>query len=223
MTLFYNLKISVISWLLHYANQNGKDEHFYKIKNRILAEFGKHICYEVQFIEGKKCYSCNGTGKHTYFDFHGFATATAPCWNCDNGWYKKQHWNILALIAFGKYEFHQPFMRVYEDPKFKGKTIEGYVKRHPTRLTGLAVTILFLMYEKGYLKRFWKESGNGWRSYWWLPRNWINNLIHLIKHGHRSRPFHHKGIIRKKICKLFATAPKPGYYPYQNDEDDLPF
>lgn len=222
MKPFHKLEISVLSWLLHYANQHGKDSHFYKIKNSILSKYGKHICYEVQFIEGKKCLSCGGTGIYKATDRYGIWFKN-PCYNCYDGWYKRPEWNILALIAFGNYEFHQPFMRVYEDPQSKCKTFTGYVERHPTRLTGFAITVLFLMYEKGYLKRFWRESGNGWRLYWWLPRNWMNNLIHLIKNGRRSWPFRFKGIIRKKICKLFATEPKPVFYPELNDEDDLPF
>jgi len=223
MKLFHNLKISILSWLLHHANQNGKDEHFYKIKNRILAKYGKHICYEVQFIEGKKCLSCGGTGNHQYFDYHGFSTAVSPCWNCTNGWYKRPCWNILALVSFGKYEFHQPFMRMYEDPQSKGKTFTGYVERHPTNLTGFAIVVLFMMYEKGYLKRWYKSAGIGWRSYWWQPRNWLNNIIHILKHGRRSIPFRndHKGVIRLRLERLLKPIPQPAYEQFEGD--DLPF
>lgn len=223
MKFLHNLKISVLSWLLHYANQNGKDEHLYKTKNQLLAKYGRHICYEVQFIEGKKCRSCGGTGKYVRYGYYG--KFVNPCYNCYNGWYKRPEWNILALVSFGNYEFHQPFMRVYEDPQSKCKTFEGYVERHPTLLTGLAVTILFLMYEKGYLKRWYRMTGNGWYSYWWLPRNWANNIVHIIKHGRRSMPFRkdHKGVLRIRIERLFNMKPKPVFYPEFNDEDQLPF
>lgn len=223
MKLFYNLKISVLSWLLHHSNQHGKDDHFYKIKNRILANYGKHICYEVQFIEGKKCLSCKGTGvfgiSGRYGDFF-----KNTCYNSTNGWYKRPTWNILALVKFGKYEFHQPFMRVYEDPQSKCKLITGYVERHPTNLTGFAITVLFLMYEKGYPKRWYKSAGIGWRSYWWYPRNWVYNILHIIKHGRKSIPFRkdHKGVLRMRIERLFNVKPKPQILYYQFD-DDLPF
>lgn len=216
-----NLILSILSWLLHHANQNGKDEHFYKIKNRILAKYGKHICYEVQFIEGKKCNSCHGTGT-----FRCGWKLPGMCWSCyGSGWYKKPCWNILALVRFGKYEFHQPFLRVYEDPQSKCKTFAGYVERHPTNLTGFAITVLFLIYEKGYLKRWYKSAGIGWRSYWWQPRNWMNNIVHILKHGRRSIPFRkdHKGVIRLRLERLFNAKPKPVFYPEFNDEDDLPF
>jgi hypothetical protein len=222
MKLFDNFKISVLSWLLHYGNQNGKDQYFYKVKNRLLAKYGKHICYEVQFIEGKKCRSCDGTGIYKGYNWQ-YGWFRNPCYNCYNGWYKRPEWNILALISFGKYEFHQPFMRVYDDPQSKCKTFDGYVERHPTNLSRIAAFILLLVFEKGYLKRFYRESGNGWRLYWWLPRNWVNNIIYLIKHGRKSYPFHHKGVLRQRIERRFFPKPKPVFYPSINDEDELPF
>lgn len=219
MKLFHNIKVSILSWLLHHGNQLGKDQFFYKVKNQLLAKYGKHICYEVQFIEGKKCWSCEGTGK-----FRCGWKLPQTCWSCGGtGWYRPKHWNILALLSFGKYEFHQPFMRVFEDPQSKCKTFTGYVERHPTKFSRIAAFILLLVFEKGYLKRYYRESGIGWRSYWWLPRNWIYNLIHIIKHGRRSIPFRYKGIIRRKISRLFPQKPKPVFYPELNDEDELPF
>ena len=216
------LILSILSWLLHHANQHGKDSHFYKIKNRILAKYGKHICYEVQFIDGKKCLSCGGTGNHQYFNYHGFSTAVSPCWNCTNGWYKKPCWNILALVSFGKYEFHQPFLRVYEDPQSKCKTFSGYVERHPTNLTGFAITILFLIYEKGYLKRWWNtEAGWCWKSFWWKPKAWPNNLIHIIKKGRRSIPAIKFKIWWNNLMLDLKLKPQPVYEQFEGD--DLPF
>jgi len=217
-----NLFLSILSWLLHHANQHGKDQHFYKIKNKILAKYGKHICYEVQFIEGKKCYSCKGTGQHQYFDQYGFTLATTICWNCTNGWYKRSCWNILSLVRFGKYEFHQPLMRVYEDPQSKCKTFNGYVERHPSRLTGFAITILFLIYEKGYLKRWWKSAGWSWKSYWWRPSSWLNNLIHIIKNGGKSIPAIRLKVWLNNILLPITPQKKQPVYD-QFDEDDLPF
>lgn len=217
MKLFNNLTTSILSWLLHHANQHGKDQFFYKIKNRILAKYGKHVCYEVQFIEGKKCYSCNGTGT-----FRCGWKLPGTCWSCyGDGWYKKPHWNILALVRFGKYEFHQPFMRVYEDPQSKCKILTGYVERNPTSLTGFAITVLFLMYEKGYLKRWWNtEAGWCWKSFWWRPSSWPNNLIHIIKKGKRSIPAIRFRIKWNNLCLYFKPQQQ---LVYEQFEDDLPF
>lgn len=205
-----NRFLSVLSWFLHHANHHGKDDHFYKIKNRILAKYGKHICYEVQFIEGKKCNSCHGTGT-----FRCGWKLSGMCWSCyGSRWYKKPCWNILALVKFGKYEFHQPFLRVYEDPQSKCKTFSGYVERHPTNLTGFAITVLFLIYEKGYLKRWYKSAGIGWRFHWWNPKNWLHNSIHIMKFGF--------GIPWRRIKQSFQILkPQPVYE--QLEDDDLPF
>lgn len=223
MKLFDNFKISVLSWLLFHANQKPSKE-FYKIKNRILAKYGQHICYDVQFIEGKRCLSCKGTGQYPKYSYER-SFYKEICWNCGGtGWYKKPCWNILARIRFGKYEsFHQPFVRVFADPQSKSPVINGYIDHEPTKYSSFSLSILFLIYEKRYLKRWYKSAGIGWRSYWWLPRNWINNIVHIIKHGRRSIPFHHQGIIRRKISRLFFPKPKPVFYPELNDEDDLPF
>jgi hypothetical protein len=217
MKLFKNLSLSILSWFLHHANQHGKDAHFYKIKNRILAKYGKHICYEVQFIDGKKCYSCNGTGIYRSFSF-----GSQPCYNCTNGWYKKPCWNILALLKFGKYEFHQPFLRVYEDPQSKCKTFSGYVERNPTRLTGFAITVLFLIYEKGYLNRWWNtEAGWCWKSCWWKPSSWPINLIHIIKKGRRSIPAIKFKVWWNNLRLDLKLQKQPVYEQFEGD--DLPF
>jgi hypothetical protein len=55
--------------------------------------------------------------------------------------------------------------------------------------------------------------GRGWRLYWWLPKNYINNIAHLIRHGRKAIPFQ-----RMKT---------PGYFvnllSLERTEDDLPF
>ena len=78
------LKKTILSWLLHNANREGRNEHFYEIKNRILAKYGKLVCYDVQFIEGKKCHSCGGTGIYTGY------YSNDDCYHCFNGWYKRK-------------------------------------------------------------------------------------------------------------------------------------
>jgi hypothetical protein len=80
------LIIPILSWLLHHANRNvdySNKRHFYPIKNKILAKYGKHIKYDVQFISGVRCFSCNGTGIHHYtYDNYGFIRDSIDCWNC---------------------------------------------------------------------------------------------------------------------------------------------
>jgi len=62
-----NIIITVLSWLLHHANRSlnwGDKKYFYPIKNKILSKYGKYVKYGIQFIEGKKCYTCHGTGDY---------------------------------------------------------------------------------------------------------------------------------------------------------------
>lgn len=214
MKLKIKIKIKILSWLLHHANRAGKDEKFYKMKNRLLAKYGRVIGYDVQFIEGSKCWSCNGTGTYKFkkFDFLSGNYYAEHCYSCHNGWYKRPTWNILSRIQFGKYEFHQPFQRVYEKPEMSNHFIEGYIDHKKSNYTNFAKTVLFLLFEKGYLKRWYAMTGNGWRCLWYWPRNWVPCTIHIIKHGTDSYPF--RKFRLKRIVKKYSITP---------DYDELPF
>lgn len=218
MKLLNNIKFDILSWLVHHANMAGKDENFYKIKNMILKKYGRLICYDVQFIEGSKCWSCNGTGRYKYpkWDYSAKSYYYEDCYVCYNGWYKRPTWNILARIKFGKYEFHQPFQRVYKKPEMSNPFIEGYIEHKRSRFTYFSKHVLFLLYEKGYLKRWWNETGNGWFSYWWKPRNWISNMVHIIKRGSKSIPFQNIKN-RRALKRLCRPADSVSF------DNDLPF
>ena len=188
-TLLAVVAFRPLSWLLHHANREGRNKHFYKIKNRILSNYGTHICYDVQFIEGKKCFSCDGTGIYlkTSYQFGMLGINECQCWDCYAGWYKRPVWNILEKVKFGKYYFHQPFKKSYVKPEISVKNIEGYISHNQSKFGKLAITILFLVFERDYLKRYWLENC-GWRCSWWLPRNYIHNFIYLIKYRSKSIP-----------------------------------
>jgi hypothetical protein len=152
----------ILPWLLHHANRIPCEE-FYKIKNSILAKYGKHICYDVQFIEGKECYTCEGTGIYTgvrWSEIHWgkLVTYHETCYKCYNGWYKRPVWNILAKIQFGKYTFHQPYQRSYTKPDNSIQIIEGYIQHDETNYSEFALTVLYLLYRKGYLKLWISQS-----------------------------------------------------------------
>ncbi len=216
------LKQYILSWLLHHANRLGHDDYFYSIKNRILSKYGKLIGYNIQFIEGKKCYSCGGTGTYTYYDRWGEACDWDVCWNCYKGWYKRPTWNILMLMRFGKYTFHQPYARIYEKPFPEKPIIEGYIEHEKSKYSKFALTALFLLYEKNYIKRWYKTAGLGWRSYFWQFRNWAYDIVYIIKHGFNSIPFVNLG---KNIKEFFKSKPKHEliYFSDAYCNDDLPF
>jgi hypothetical protein len=178
------LIIPILSWLLHHANRNvdySNKRHFYPIKNKILAKYGKHIKYDVQFISGVRCFSCNGTGIHHYtYDNYGFIRDSIDCWNCSGtGWYKPPVWNILDKIKLGKYYFHNPYQRCYKRPELQedNEIIEGYITHDESKCGDFCLFVLFLLYEKKYLKRWWKETGN-----YYSFRFTINNIIYIVKH-----------------------------------------
>jgi hypothetical protein len=225
MIAIYHLKILILSWLLHHANRLGRNEYFYTIKNQILKRYGKHQGYDVQFIEGKKCHSCDGTGIYEWEDWEDNTWTAEPCYKCHNGWFKRPTWNILARVNFGNHTFHQPYQRVYEAPTISNPIIEGYIDHIKSRYSYFAATILFLIYEKGYLKRWYKESGTGWFLSWWLPKNIPSNIVHLIKHGRRSLPIRkvqqkiHERIMHiKNKLKIAKRKINTNF-----SEDDLPF
>ncbi len=210
--------ISILAWLLHHANRNGRDDHFYKIKNKLLAKYGNITGFDVQFIEGKKCYTCGGTGIYEYYNDDGEVRGCDYCWHCYEGWYKRPTWNILYRIQFGKYTFHQPLKRVYKKPELINNVIDGYISHSPSKYTNFALTVLFIIFERGYIFRYLKESGRGWRVRWYRPDAWLNNTIHIIKHGFGAMPFVN---LRLKIEKLFDKNQPVVCQNYEYD--DLPF
>lgn len=223
----------VLSWLLHHANRLNQSnpfdpmakQRFYTIKNQILKRYGTNQGYDVQFIEGKKCYSCSGTGIYTYYDWHDNHKCFEPCYNCYDGWFKRPTWNILARVKFGRYIFHQPYERVYKAPTISNPIIEGYIDHTKSRFSLIASSVLFLIYEKGYLKRWYKYAGHGWYCSWWLPENIPSNMVHLIKHGWKSFPINKakrklKNRYQELKNKLKYSVPKINTAFV---EDELPF
>lgn len=208
------LKIFILSWLIHHANREGRNEYFYKIKNRLLSKYGRHIGFDIQFIEGKKCHSCGGTGIYQGYSWR-YQDYEDVCYRCHNGWYKRPTWNVLERVQFGKYIFHQPIKQIFKGPESGTQVIEGYIEHKRTRYGKFALNVLFLLYEKSYIKRWYSYQGIGWRCYWWHPRNWIYNFIHFIKKGRHAIPF-----IRLREKKIAYRQTKP--YQYLPG-DDLPF
>ena len=151
----------ILGWILYHANRGPKDRVFYSIKTKLLERFGRMVCYDVQFIEGKLCYSCNGTGIYSMrTDNYGFPSEVNYCRNCHKGWYKRHTWNILKRIELGSYEFHIPWERVYSRPEIS-TSIFGYIEHYPTKYTNFCRDLLFLVFRKSHfearLRRKWRN------------------------------------------------------------------
>jgi hypothetical protein len=217
---------AILSWLLHHANRETKMEEFYRIKDRILTRYGKVIGYDVQFIEGKICHSCNGTGVYKKYSWYtGKVYEIESCNRCWRGWYKPNTWILLQRIRLGRYIFHKPLQR---ETKFKknpfkevdgwqvsNEVISGYIDHNRTKHGKDALVILYLLYDwKRYWKRWYQTIGRGWYCHWsWIykPQKWPNNIAHLIRYRSKAIP------IRDIKEKLF---PPPSV---QHSIDDLPF
>jgi hypothetical protein len=215
------LKTLILSWLLHRANREYVDFHFYKVKNKILTKYGKHICYDVQFIEGKECFACKGTGIYNSYYHNSWHKET--CYKCYGGWYKRPEWNILAKVKFGKYAFHQPFQRVYIDPKITANTIHGYIDHTKAKWGATSLFLLMLIYERGFLKRWYKKSYFGWRVYWYYPKNIIPNIFHFIKHGRKSMPIMRLKDKLNQFIHRVKQKERINKMKYEIMDDDLPF
>jgi hypothetical protein len=223
----------ILSDLLHHANREYRSDEFYRVKDRILTKYGKVVGHDVQFIEGKKCNSCQGRGYHYKYGRNGKPYDTADCNHCWGGWYKQPAWVLLQRIQFGKYIFHKPFEKKFgsKNPFIKEcgvnkEIITGYIDHSRTKYGKDARVILFLLYDwKGYWKRWYKAIGSGWyshRSVWWTPRRWPNNIAHIIRYKHKAIPFMK---MKRWVAPVQEPDPDPTLIPYGSPipPDDLPF
>jgi len=162
----------MIARLLHIANSQppaskAKRERFYAMKKRILRWFGTEDGHDLQFIEGKKCWSCEGTGG--LYEPHG-------CYKCGgDGWWKSPVWILLKRWKFGGYTFHEPMQRFYRKPDTHSHAkpiIEGYIEHasYPWEKVQRARFILALMFDWRLL---WSETDS------WLIRKVISRRCGL--------------------------------------------
>lgn len=186
--------IIILSWLLHHANRKSHymyKECFYKIKNKILNKYGHYKGIDVQFIEGKKCNKCYGTGIYVgYYEMSG-QKWTDYCYHCTKGWYKLPRYTTLKKIQLGKYLFHQPAYSYTSSKKVLLPTnnlIQGYIEHDESEYSEICSKILFFIYDYKIFKlRYIRNLGVGWYTYWWLPKNWINNIVWAVKHKLRKK------------------------------------
>lgn len=204
--------------LVHHANREYRSREWYAVKNRILRRWGVPDGYDVQYFEGKKCYTCGGTGVYKGFYERDYYD---DCRNCYGGWYKLPTWVILERVRLGAYVFHQPLKAVHSakvvDVPVTGR-IDGYVEHTRSGWGAEAAFVLYQVYDcRGYWQRWRKTVGRGWRCAWWLPRNWVYNAAHILRNGRNSYPVQRWLRIRKGKKQPQASRPAA----IVNDE--LPF
>lgn len=177
-----------LSILLHHANRQSKAKDFYSIKDRLLNKYGTIVGYDLQFIEGKECYTCGGTGVFKGFDWCTRRGWRDTCYNCGgSGFYKQHQYIILKRIRFGNYLFHLPMHRYYTKKTVEGLKphINGYVDHAHSKFGESALIILFLLYSPAYL--FHSDIGIGWYTYWYYPQNWAGTILRIGKRMQRAK------------------------------------
>lgn len=160
LTIFLHL----VSWLLFHANRGAKESRHrsevYALKNVLLLSFGKLVRTDLQFIGGKPCFSCDGTGEH--FDPSSEdSTEIEPCDQCfGTGWYKKPFYSELAYYRLGGRGFHVPLRKLFDTTvvecsikagEREKPLITGYVSHFPTRFSKSSTVILLLLFRWSYL------------------------------------------------------------------------
>lgn len=214
------MKQKILSWLLHHGNTGYRCQKFYDIKNMLLDKYGIPEGIDVQLIYGKECISCEGTG--IYHGYYG----SQYCYRCaGSGMYKDDRIVKLLKIKFGKYSFHKPIQSTIlttynKDIIHPQPNIYGYITHEKSKYCSLARFILFLVYEKSYLKRWWKETGNGWRVYPFRSmENFICNVVHFIKKGRNAYP------LRRLKDKIKHTINRHRIINQQShhESEELPF
>lgn len=155
-TLLSKLWVPVLAWLLHHANRHTRAYYFYAIKKKLLSKYGTHIGYDVQYIDGKVCFNCNGSGidlEHQveYEEYGGADDEDVKCDRCVNGWFKLPLWIVLQRFQLGKYIFHTPTSKTYKKPDdvdiSKNIIINGYITHNISPYGNFALGTIYFLYD----------------------------------------------------------------------------
>lgn len=198
----------MIAKLLHIANSSppgnrAEREQFYAMKQRILHRFGNPDHNDIQYIPGKKCWSCGGTGiwRHTYSGDEDY------CWKCDgSGWFKQPVWVTLQRWRLGRFVFHEPIERRYSQPLGRAVKIEGYVehKAYAYRQVRRSMIILGLMFDWSVAR---PEIADWLRSLW-VTRMWSKRCIYCRHHLWAARGWKCKRCLRRgEAAEFYDDAP----------------
>jgi len=202
-----------LGFILHHSNRNFSSPIFYENKKKCLEKHGQKIKFNIQEFPEIYCNRCGGSGIHE----SPFGSYQDDCWHCFNGIYKRKSWVILQKYQLGNYVFHIPLERVYVNPVLKTYDyIDGYIEHKFSKKAPACHFIFMLLYQEEWLSIWWKETGNGWRAWWWKPYNWIPNIIHVIKNGKDSLCF------RKDFHLVNPFTKKPFFYK-EEEYEDFPF
>lgn len=205
----------IIGRLMWLANSEGKGQVWYSLKEKLCKKFGKVIGTDVQYLSGKECYSCNGTGKYYKYDWRNDGGYYESCYHCYNGWYKRPMIVLLDRISVGRHVFHRPATRHYlerelEQSELPPGAITGYIEHERKKNGWIAFIILYIVFDwKGY-KAIVRSKGIGYCDKWFYRDNIINNIRHIQRKKRNAIPFRDlQGWKLKLIDLIFGKKPEP--------------
>ncbi len=216
----------IIGYLMSLANREGMKELWYPLKDKLCTRFGVNDGYDVQYLQGILCHTCDGTGIFKKYSYYGSGFTRENCWHCDSrGWYKKSCYVLLERKKVGSHVFHKPIRReytiktIFEVDIPATVTIEGYIRHTKHKHGWLALYLLFILFDWKAYRTLVKGMGRGWRVSWWKPRNYLNNIIHICRYTTDAIPI--RSIKNRKTKKNVMMA--IGKYATVQNVDDLPF
>ncbi len=171
--------------LLHIANaspphwSSTDKQAFYALKQRLLERYAAEGGFDVQHIPGKRCWRCDGTGTHTYFE----SGDQDYCWKCGgDGWFKSPKWVTLQRYVWGPYPFHIPRETSYKRPVPDITRIEGYIAHavYGGRQSELAYAWLCVKCCKWRLFWSWVKSGRPC-GLQWHPLLVLKQVVNTIR------------------------------------------
>jgi hypothetical protein len=186
----------ILPFILHHANRAIKEvawgvTEFYAIKDQLLKS-GRHINYDIQKIDGKRCNTCDRGVYTGYYSMSG-EKWTDSCNRCNgSGWYHLPKWICLSRIKYGRYYFHRPLKRevCVKNPFTKENmgwvvsdrpVISGYIDHNMSVFGRPALLILFYIYNREIYIKCREEIIAQIRSEWrWRVYGWRKRVVHLF-------------------------------------------
>lgn len=203
----------LIGYLTMVANTYGAKNLWYPLKQKICDKYGTQAGYDIQYLEGKKCHSCNGTGLYMRHSFR--SSYYESCYRCYNGWYKQPRYVLLERRDIGGYIFHKPIKSVLKQSELSEHdipsaiTITGYIERKEHKYAWIVFPMMLLLLDFSGYQTWLKGIGLGWRLQWYKPSNWVRVVAHFIRYKTNAYPINE---LRRKI-----NRPRP------TEIEDLPF
>lgn len=198
---------------------------FYKIKEKLLEDYGTFWGYHLQHIV-KHCFRCDGTGKkRNEATIAGVETVWygGTCPRCYGSGKFEEFWSMLRFYRLGRRSFHTPVKKYYSRESIPRmnflETIEGYVGHQLPKyyLYREAAYWLALIFDRKVFFKHFGKAGHPSRKFTPLVilGNWVFTIRH-IPYTVKRKIDHYKFLIkafRQNRCQHdFPWTEEPSDY-----------